>query len=372
MQTLNRYLTRDFLVTFGITLAVFTGVMSLGVLKQAVDVAARGISFGLVLQVFGLNFPFMLTFTIPISLLTASLLVFGRMSFDGEITAMKACGISLWQIIAPILCIAIALALFCLAINTTIAPHCRWQYRAMIAKAGGIDPATLLEPGRFVRDFPGLLIYISSRDGNRINNVVVIQPGTNGAQQRISAEHGTIRTDQTNALMHINLYNVRNDARIKDGNKDDSVQRIIAAEYPYTIDLKQVLRKQNVTRKIGEMNYRELIHGAANIAEYFPGVEPEKLREQRMTMLIEASKRLALSIACFAFVLIGVPLGLKSKRKESSIGIAISFAVVFVFYLFLIIATNLKGHPAARPDLIIWIPVIAAQLLGFHLIRRAN
>jgi lipopolysaccharide export system permease protein len=172
--------------------------------------------------------------------------------------------------------------------------------------------------------------------------------------------------------MHINLYNVLNDARIKDSNKEDSVQRIVAAEYPYTIDLKQVLKKQNVTRKIGEMNYGELIEGAANVAEIFPGVEADKLSEQRMTMLIEASKRLALSIACFAFVLIGVPLGLKSKRKESSIGIGISFGVVFVFYLFLIIATNLKGYPQYRPDLILWIPVIAAQVLGFWLIQRAN
>lgn len=372
MRTLNSYITRDFLVTFGITLGVVTGVMCLGVLKQAIDVASRGISIGIVLQVFGLNLPFMLTFTIPFSLLVASLLVFGRLSFDGEITALKACGVSLWQAIAPVLCIAVAMSVLCLLINSAIAPRCRWEYRSMLARAGGIDPVALLEPGSFIRDFPGLQIYISSREGNRINDVIVFQSGTNGLNQQIKAEYGIVRTDPTNAVMHINLHNVRNDARLPGGSGDDGLQRIVADEYPYTVDLRHLSKKQQISRKTLEMSSGDLARGASNVAEIYPGLEKEELQRKRMMMLVEANRRIALSLSCFGFVLVGIPLGMKSRRKESSVGIGISLGIVALFYMFILIASNLVNRPQIRPDLIVWIPAIASQILGYILIRRAN
>lgn len=374
MKTLNKYLMQDFLVTFGMTLVVFTAVMCLGIIIKAIDVASRGISVGVIAQIFVLNLPFMLTFSIPMSVLTSVLLVFGRMSFDGEITAMKACGVSLWQIVAPILVIAAVLSAFCLSINTSIAPYCRWKFRSMLAQVGSIEPAKLLEPGRFVRDFPGLMIYVGDRKGNEVRDLVAYQlaVGGSGVVQHIRADRGVIRMDLTNSMMYVDLFKVHSDSLLQDSTGKKKWQQWEASQYPYPVDLKQLLRKQTVRRKIGEMDYNDLINGANDIAALYPELEPKELLRQRMALLVEANRRLALSLSCFAFTLIGIPLGMKSKRKESSIGIGISLALVFVFYLFIIIASQLVGQPEIRPDLIVWIPVIAAQILGFVLIRRAN
>ncbi len=354
------------------TLMVFTSVLCLGVLIKAIDVAAKGISVGLIAKIFGLNVPFMLTFSIPISVVTSVLLVFGRMSFDGEITAMKACGVSLWQIVAPILILAILLSAFCLSINTSIAPLCRLHFREMIAEVGNEDPAKLLEPGRFVRDFPGMLIYVSDRKGSDIKDVVVYQLGSNGPVQNIRAEYGRIHSDPTNALMMIDLFNVHSDALMKESGGDSKWHHIDAREYPYSIDLKQILRKRQVHQKVGEMTYGELTKGIRNIAALFPELQPRDLLRQRMTMMVEANKRLSLSMSCFAFALIGIPLGMKSKRRESSMGVLISLMLIFVFYLFIIIANQLVGKPQLRPDLIVWFPAIAYEILGFILIQRTN
>jgi lipopolysaccharide export system permease protein len=81
---------------------------------------------------------------------------------------------------------------------------------------------------------------------------------------------------------------------------------------------------------------------------------------------------LALSVSCFAFTLLGIPLGVRSRRKESSIGVLISLVLVFFFYFFIIVADALIGHPEFRPDLIIWIPVLLAEIVGAIMIRRLN
>ena len=372
MRILNKYLIQDFLVTFGMTLAVFTSVMCLGVIVKAIDVAAKGISVMLIVKIFALNIPFMLTFSIPMSVLTAVLLVFGRMSFDGEITAMKACGISMWHIVAPILVIAILFSALCLGINTSLAPLCRWHFRAMLAEVGSEEPAKLLEPGRFVRDFPGMMIYVSDRKGNDIKDVVVYQLGSNGVVQNIRAEYGRIRTDTTNSAMVVDLFNVHTDILRKQTSGESKWEHVDANEYPYVVDLRQIIRKQQVHQKIGEMTYGDLARGARNVAALYPELQPRDLLKQRMTMMVEANKRLALSLSCFAFALLGMPLGMKSKRKESSVGIGIALALVFIFYLFIIIASQLTGRPQLRPDLIVWIPAIASEILGFILIRKTN
>ena len=92
----------------------------------------------------------------------------------------------------------------------------------------------------------------------------------------------------------------------------------------------------------------------------------------RMKILTEANTRMALSVSCFAFTLIGVPLGLQSKRKESAAGVVICLLIMFVFYAFLALSKPMSRTPYMRPDLLVWIPVIAAEVIGLMLIHRAR
>jgi len=101
----------------------------------------------------------------------------------------------------------------------------------------------------------------------------------------------------------------------------------------------------------------------------------QQMAEQKvrlMKMMVEFHKRLALSGASFAFVVLGIPLGIRSHRKESSIGVALSLMAVFLFYMFVLLAEQLASRPEFRPDLLCWIPVIAALLMGAWMIRRLH
>ncbi|HMP74868.1 MAG TPA: LptF/LptG family permease [Kiritimatiellia bacterium] len=370
MRVLNRYLMHDYIVAFGMTLLVFTFVMSLGAVVKAIDLGARGVSGLILLQVFSFNIPYMLTFTLPMSVLTATLLLFGRLSFDGELTAMRASGMSLWQIIAPVVLLSIALSVACIAITAEVSPRARHAMRSALVQIGVEDPINLLEAGRFVRDFPGLMIYIGDRSGNRVTDVIVYETGNDGAERNVRAKHGTMRTDPEAKVMYIDLYEVRIDQREKARRGEAATtQYINASHYPVKLDFSE-MQKRTVRRKVSDMVFPELLGAIRNVKEAFPELNPEDVSRQRMMLVVEANKRLALSLSCFAFTLLAIPLGMRSKRKESSVGIGISLLLVFFFYLFIIVANSLVKYPQYRPDYIVWIPVVASQLAGFVLLRR--
>jgi lipopolysaccharide export system permease protein len=372
VRILNKYLTQDFLVAFLMTLTVFTFVMCLGFIIRAIEIAARGVSGGLILRIFLLNIPYMMTFSIPMSVLTTVLLQFGRLSFDGELTAMKACGLSMWQIVSPIVMLSIVFSFLCIFINLVVAPRCSHAVRSTLTALEVEDPTDLLEAGRFIRDFPGLMIYVGARTAKGVEDIVVYEMDEEGPVRNVRAKTGTIRLDREQQAMFVDLYDVRIDQRERNKDSDgDKSHYINAQHYPVRLDLSR-MQKKSVRKKISHMTFLDLVRGIRDVREAFPELKLGDLMKQRMKMVVEANKRLALALSCFAFTLLGIPLGMRSKRRESSVGIAISLLLVFFFYLFIIVANALVTRPELRPDLIVWVPVVLAELAGFALIRRLN
>lgn len=373
MRILHKYITIDYLVTFILTLSVFSFVMCVGVVIKAVDLVAKGVSVGMIFQIFLYNLPYILMFSIPMSSMTTALLLFGRLSIDGEITAMKSAGMSLWQIVSPIVFISILLSFFCVYLNSYLAPESHYARRKALANVGVQDPINLLEEGRFVKDLPGFMIYIRKKSGNEVKGLVLYEMGSRGLRRCIRAKRGVIKPESDPYKVSIDLYDVRMDEPDSSNPLDLVKSDYGAAEfYPLTLDFSDLSERKKVNKKVKDMSFVELTRGARNIEEAYPDLEYEDLIKTRMKLVVEANKRLALSISCFAFTLVGIPLGMRSRRRESSRGVGISLGIVFIFYFFIIIAESLISHPQFRPDMIVWIPVLGGELAGFILMQKMN
>lgn len=371
IRVINRYMLWDFLKNFLLALAVLTFVMYIGAVVKAIDYMSRGISGLLIMKIFALNIPFTLSFVIPMSSLTTMLLHFGRLSADGEITAMKSCGVSLWQMAAPILLSSVLLSGICLYLNAELSPRSHFARRQMLRELGEEDPLALLDEGRFVSDFPGIRIYVGQKTRTELQDIILYQFDDQGARAEVRARSGEVDFNTETRVMEIDLRDVRLTEYDKSDPTDLAKARTLSAEsYPVVLDLREMLRKGKLNKKPSDMTFTELVDSIQNVRQAFPDIQEENVPRLRAKMAVDANQRLALAISCFSFALLAIPLGIRAHRKESSIGIGMALVLMFLFYLFIIISDALVDRPEWRPDMIPWIPVLGCQAIGFLLMQK--
>src|SRR5258708_10194329 len=205
------------------TVTVFTIVLLLGnVLKEISDfVINRQASVGVVAQALGLLIPFVWVFALPMGMLTATLLIFGRLSADPELPAVRASGISLLSLNSPVLLLSLALCVVSALFNLEIAPRCRVAYTNLRFKLR-LELANIQLPeGRFIKDFPGYIFYVGKHDHTNLVDVMVFDL-KNG--MTIRAPRGNFSVDAPNKRIILKLYQastlILNGGRVMPGSGD--------------------------------------------------------------------------------------------------------------------------------------------------------
>ena len=367
MRTITRYIVSSFFVTFLASLLVLTFVLSIGAVFRVTDLIARGVPWWPIFRIFLCAMPDALSIAIPIAVLASSLLVFSRLSADSEITAMKACGISMWSIVSRPAALSLALVAICLQNNNYLAPETHFIRRASAAQLGMQSPMELLDEGRFIEDFAGLTIYVGKRQHGLLHDIRIIDSREAGVRREIKASQGTVSVAENGKDMLLNLSTVRIDpARIENGRP---VPGFVGS---YTVRIENALSVHSYRKRDADMNTDELWDGITDTARFYPDAKGEELARQRSVLVFQLNERIVLAVSCFTFVLLGAMLGIRSQRRESSIGIALSLLVMFCFFLFIILAESQSKRPEMHPELIIWLPVAISFGLALHLLRRLN
>ncbi len=387
MRILHNYIARNILSAFMVSLLVLSFIMMIGLLFKATGYIAKGADPGLVLRFLALGFPGTLAISIPISALVSTLLVFGRLSSDSEISAMRSCGVSMRSIMLAPFLIAGSLSVFSLYINAVVAPNSAYSRREVRRKVNAGDILSLIEPGRYIDEFPGASVYVDSRDGDLLRDVRIIE--RNGLNVReIRAE--TARVSESSGAVCFELNNVTIDP-VQDGRpgagKADRMVRVLGDE--------KESPGAAARRRIKDCTSWELMQKLIDYREFPPEPAPSppaadspaadspappaaaREKSRLMNPFVELSRircelscRVVLSLAALSFVLVAVPFGLKSNRRESAIGTTVCIAVAVLYYLFLIVTDSLSKYPKVHPEFLPWIPVVLAGALSFHGIRK--
>lgn len=281
MRILHAYITRGFMMTFGISLLVFLFVMAIGNIFKVIDLFSRGVSGLLILKVFSYGIPFSLIFAIPMSVLAAVFLQFNRLASDREIVAMKACGISLWQIVRPPFLISLALCGLCIYINCNVAPDSHYARRKVLGKLGVEAPISLLDEGRFIRDFPGLTIYIGKKSGSVLKDIVIHQIEKDGLKRTIRAASGTVAPAANEpGKIQVNLFRVRIEQPDEQHPENFTLtQHLNAEEYPLNIDVQEMVNRDVVWKKRADLTMGEIISTLRLSARFVPNdfIDPGKM-----------------------------------------------------------------------------------------------
>jgi len=365
MKIIDRYVGMSVLSTAFFGVVVLSLVLVLGNLfKDLLDILINNpdVPILTVLSFMALVLPFSLTFTIPWGFLTALLLVFGRISADNELIALRANGVSIPRICVPVFITAVVLTFLCFWINIEIAPRAEKKMTDSIVEMVTSNPAALFTADSVVDQFPDRRVYVGGKDGDRLKNLVVFELNDNmDPVQLVVAKESLLTSDPANAQLLLKVFDARFEKRDDKDPRDVTKirQGIVLDEGDFPISLAKFYKDNMGGRRLSSYTLNELR------AYMDKGADGKMLEAQ-----VEMNRRFSASMACIAFALIAVPLGITAHRKETSVGFALSLVVAFTYFFFIIMANTFRDVPSAHPSLLIWFPNILFITLGSFLFWR--
>ena len=364
MTLIHNYLYKEIILLTAAIIGVLTFLlMAMSVFKVLPLLMYTDLPMWLAAKLMFLGVPLLLTLTIPAGLLAGVMIVFGRMSSDRELLALKAAGIGLAPIVAPVIIMAVLLSGIDYWLIAYVVPECQKESSGMKHEIVTNNPMSLLNPEEVVDKIPGWKIYFSKWKGNTLDDVYLWQLDDDRLTSSIRADHAVISLDLRDEQLVMNLLHEREENYPRDGDAMKVNPGGHGEQVAQAVPLKSFYEK--VQRKLAWMTLPE-------IEEIIIAMQTAPTGEQPSPYLTELQARISFSITTITFVIIGLPLAIQTQRRETSFGIVITFLIVLIYYLLGQVGHGLKAQASLYPELIIWAPNFLFEAVGFYLFYRVN
>ncbi len=428
-RTLSLYILKQHIGPFLAGMAVITFILVMDMLVDYIDLfLGKGIALGVVAEVFFLSLGWMVALIVPMATLVAALMAFGRLSANNEITAMKAAGMSMWQILSPPIVASIVVAALLVQFNNDVLPDANHRLASLLISIHRKRPALAIKAGAF-NNVQGYTIRVEKLNErtSEIESVTIQKNAAGKEEETIIAKRGRLEfTDGGNVL---NLYLEDGEIHAVDAKNPDRYQRILFETHTVRItnigsDLVRSEKKTRGDRELSSADmlervsgYREEIakieaEGRKSISNFIAArldilhrmgppekekrsIEPFRVREYGRAIrdsgrelaalskriddrqkkidryMVEVHKKYALPVACIVFVLLGGPLGIRARRGGLGVGAGFSIAFFVIYYLFLTGGEKLADRGYLPPAVSMWAANVLMGSLGIILIRRS-
>jgi lipopolysaccharide export system permease protein len=377
VNLLHRYIFRQIAAATLMAVGIFVFVLVLGnVMREVLDRMASGeIDLSMFFYLLALLIPGVVPYALPLGLLTAVLLVVGRLCAQREYTAMRAAGLSLWSLAAPILLFACLGVLFCLFINFDYAPAADRAYKSAVANYLRHNPTRLFQPGVEVHEFPGYVIQVGARDGDELKSIFVYKLDSQGRPtDDIHANRGHLdydpKTDVITLVLQDGFAQTFNRAD-PENMLDDTAAATKFDDLTEPMSLTKLLGAPPTFSKLSLQTLGELLTLRDQPPPNNPHPTTKEVNIWRMDVQMQIQRDFAGAFSVLALALVGLPLALRVGRAESSANLALSLGLALIYYFMLFSITLLRTHPELRPDLLLWLPNFTFEALGGWLLYRA-
>ncbi len=378
LNLLHRHVLKEVLVSTALAMGLFVFVLLLGnAMRDIAELVAAGkLDFMVFLKLMGLLIPYVAAYALPLGVLTGTLMALGRLSSQQEITAMKSAGISLYQIASPVFLISFIGMIAGVVVNLHYAPQSRLAYKQLMVSAVSENPIGFIEERRFIREFPGYVIYMGDREGPVMKDFWIWElDDKKRVKLFLRAKEGEINFDKNDNALVLTLRD--GTAEQRDNSDPESLaneplRSLFFGELPIELPMGKIFgEKSQRQARIKEMTFSQLM--AMRDLALAEETEAEAgISENRMKVQMHMQKSFAMAFSVFSLAIFGVPLAIQVGRKESYANLAIGLIIAMTYYFLIIAVSWLEGARALRPDLLIWLPNIIFQAVGFYLIQRAN
>lgn len=379
------------------------------VLKLTSLIVNKGVLLSQVGMVFLAVVPAFLEIAVPLAALLGPILTFARLSGDSEVIVIRASGVSLFQLIRPVLIFGVFVTLLALGVSHVLKP---WGFKTLsntLFEIARTKSTAGLEPGVF-NDLGQIILYgeeIDSKSGE-MKNVLIDERTANGSSRVILAQEGTIQPDPENRAINFNL---RSGEIHEEAEGKYILTRYVSNQIvldPSKLDGSEGVQKE---RRVRELYWSELREEKRSIRELLntppdleltpdadqeqneetsleetatedvtpqapPPLTEEELQSRLRRVVFEMHTRFSLPFATVLLALIGMPLGIQSPRSQKTWGVGLSALIgliAFLSYFALYSITRSMAEDGLIPLIIgAWAPGMVIAGVAFMFLKQMS
>lgn len=218
-MTLVRYVLKEHVAPFFLALFVITFLFVVDFLVMILDnVLSKGLPASTVLEIFLLNIAWMLSLSVPMAVLVACLMAFGRLSGDQEITAMKAAGVSPLSIMRPVLLVGVLIAELLILFNNWVLPEANHRSVELMSAVSRKKPHAFIDAGKLTTQFPGVQLWVERIDPltGTLYGIQIFETEGKGPPRIVLADSATMEYADNGATLMLRLKSGENHIADKD------------------------------------------------------------------------------------------------------------------------------------------------------------
>ena len=406
-KTLERYFFFETLKSFVTWLIVFTFLF---MLDRIVDLLGlifeKQLDILTIINLFALSLPFLIALTVPLAVLSATMMAYGRISVDQEITATKSAGVSPYTMTKLCFIFFILLSFFMAYFNDFVMPEANHVLKNLIIKITYKKPITAIKPGTFT-NFNNMTIYAKGRSDDALHDLLIFNTENSRFPQTVQAKRGEIYLDPMTDQLKVILYNGEMFERDSETPANFNITKFeIYTFYKYNLgygsddtssdhrgnrELTSLqireLSKSNkehlniineeiteYTKKINEnisaklSNEETLELRKATLQKETKESQKTEIERQLRIFQIEVNKKYSLATACFVFFLIGLPIGMMAKTSALGVSFIFSAFIFLFYYVAIIMGEEMGTRGVMNPALTMWLPPLIIFICSIFLI----
>ncbi|MBN2279383.1 MAG: LptF/LptG family permease [Candidatus Marinimicrobia bacterium] len=428
-----RYIFRELISPFFFSISVVTFVLLMNFLLKEIDrLLGKELPVWVILEWIYLNMAWIIALAVPMAVLVASIMAYGRLAEDNEIVAMRSSGISFIGILTPAIFFGIIVTVLMVLFQNNVLPDYNHRARLLTGDIYHKKPGLTIEPGYFIDDMEGYSIYIKEKKDELLLNMIIYKDDPDKVQTTIYADSGRIEVQGTNVV--ISLFD--GEIHELDLIKPDKYRRMYFTKHKIGIPVDDMIlerreqgrrgdremnismmkkqvetfleSKEKIAMKIQEIAKEQLdIHHYKNLKEIKKTIDARidsnnqvlseakaKIENRRLEgifnriktetnmiqnyqkkvnkYMVEIHKKISMPFACLVFVLIGTPLGVMSRKGGIAQGAVTSILFFLIYYVFLIGGEELADMAIISPFIAMWAPNFLLLGVGIYLIYSAT
>ncbi|MBU0580288.1 MAG: LptF/LptG family permease, partial [Candidatus Margulisbacteria bacterium] len=347
IKILDRYLAAELFLPFLFGVLAFSAITAGGAIIPGLvgDATALNLPLGTAISLFMVRMPKVIAYTFPMATLLASLLAFGSLSSNSEVTAFRAGGLSLFRLMIAPFFIGVFISFLTILFNEAIVPKATFLEENMIIRYKEISKQIpTLKENVNIPEYEGgylkRLVYAKEREENTMKDVSVSEYDKGRFARIIFAKQAEWQKEGGWLFKDGIIHQFSGDKRSA-----------------YIIEFKKEII--NIELTLRDLSKRTKDPDQMALFELGQYIEQQKKRGVDVTeYLVKYNQKFAVPFACLVFVLLGAPMGIRPQRTGGGVGFALSIVVVFGYYVLLSIGMWLGLIGALTPWLAAWMPNI--------------